>query len=1437
MKTAGFTLTLLTMLTLFSGLKAATHKVGIVSENENSIRVRMDLYEFHTQQINIAGKDYVELSLPQEGSTTQKGMPQIPYISRSFKIPAKAHVSVRVLSIEAEEVSMAVAPSKGIIFRNQEPDKIAYGFDAFYQGDQSYPQELAELSEPFILRDLRGITLYLYPFVYNPKQESLRIIRSLELLLELEYDDSKLGTNWLSREPDSLTQEFISIYDNLFLNFQPTRYAQVNEHGKLLVISHNNYIGAIQPYVDWKRQKGLETELVNMSSIGSTETQLKNYVQNYYNQNPGLVFVQLVGDSQHIPTATYGWQGTFGASDPSLSLVAGSDQYPDIFIGRFSCESVADLETQIMRSISYERDMSADSAWIQYATGIASNEGGNGGQGDNGESDELHMNTIRNRLLNYGYLGVDKLYDSTGASAAQVISALNSGRGYLNYTGHGLTDRWGTTSFNNNNVASLNNQHKLPFIVSVSCLNGNFTGNNCFAEVWLRARVANNPTGALAFYGSSISQPWNPPMRAQDEIVYLLTNNRKNTIGGLFYNGSCRMIEVYGTTNGGVVTFRTWHIFGDASLQVRTQTPMAMTPVYNQSVPLDDTNFTVNTGVSGALVSLSYQNQIYGKGYANSSGIATFAISLPSALVQMTLTVTAFNRVTHLGSVQVVPSNQAYLLVDEFIYLDSNNGLPDIGEQGGFDIILKNIGSVGATDIEMNISSTHPGVSFLESTANLLSLAASAQQLISHAFSFELPATSTDQGVIPFIVIIQSPQGTWSTAGSLQINAPNLQFAALAINDATGNNNGRLDPRERVIISQIIQNTGSHVAPGGTLSLASNNPYLNVVQGTAILPPLLIGQSVSLYFELAVSGETPPGSVQEIVFELSAGGYCLQHIVALNVGLIIEDFESCNFAIFPWQFGGNLPWQISSANAYAGSYSARSGPIAHNQSSVLELTLNVLENGTVSFWRKVSSDPYYDKLNFYIDDNLMGNWHGEAIWSQFSYPVSAGMNTFKWVYSKDVAISSGEDCVWIDNIIFPHSVPVANYNPPGNLTTVQNGMSALLGWTHPISGIPTTYQIFRNAEQIHQTTGAVLSWRDEAVNAGATYQYKIKAVFDNGISDFSNSATLSILIPGQLLTNKATLSKAVEINGIHSLALQLSNPGQLDLNWTASIVEKKREDGCKNMTGSWMNAEPATFTPGSVSTFLLSLKNMSTDGEYVRGASLSLAPGFQFQSATAFVGGSSGNLVFSGLSSDERVLIWQIDDPASWGVITPGETATATITVFVQASVTGDQQFVYGITGDEFGAPPNTVTGSIPLENQSGYWVSLSSEGGSIAPNGESELLILVNSHVVEDGIYDYDLVINSNDPFLPQKIIPLKLRVYNNLDWLVVQNPGISISAQCLVLRWDPLWEADAYLIEYSDDNTEFYQLDTIWDANTALYPITNDRGYYRIKALLDEQ
>jgi hypothetical protein len=427
----------------------------------------------------------------------------------------------------------------------------------------------------------------------------------------------------------------------------------------MLVIVYDSYYTAMVPFVEWKNLKGIPTEMVNVSTIGNADA-IKTYIKDYYNDK-GLTFVLLVGDAAQVPTL----YASGGASDPSYGYILGGDHYPELFVGRFSAESIAQVETQANRTITYERDPQIGAQWYKNGTGIGSEYG----PGDDGEYDYQHIRNIRSLLLSFTYSYVDEFYggsqggnDSAGEPTTTMISdALNSGRTIINYCGHGSPTSWGTSGFSNSNVNALTNDNKLPFITSVACNNGEFDDTTCFGEAWLRATHNGQPTGAIGAYMSSISQSWNPPMEAQDEfnniLVGMYSDNNRTSFGALCFEGSMSMIDDYGAD--GIEMADTWIIFGDPSVQVRTSTPATMTVEHAAYINYGDTTFEVDApGCVNALCAIS-QGKLLGNGYTDENGHAIIQFFSPiNVSGEVQLVVTAFNTVPYTATLPVGAPNQ-----------------------------------------------------------------------------------------------------------------------------------------------------------------------------------------------------------------------------------------------------------------------------------------------------------------------------------------------------------------------------------------------------------------------------------------------------------------------------------------------------------------------------------------------------------------------------------------------------------------------------------------------------------------------------------------------------------------------------------------------------------------------------------------------------------
>ncbi|MDH7517620.1 MAG: C25 family cysteine peptidase [Candidatus Thermoplasmatota archaeon] len=627
-----------------------------VLTNGYPVEIRYTINSFNKIPVKIDDKEYLRILINKESNILVKGEPDLPNICRSIIIPDTAQMKIKVKSyLYKDYENILVAPSKGNLPRTVNPDDLPYEFGEIYNTDCWYPRNIAELEQPYILRDFRGQVVKIYPFQYNPVKKTLRFY--YDITVEV-YQDGNNDINSIYRNnlPAKIQTDFKQIYERHFINFNKLgRYTPVEEQGNMLIVTYDNFWDNMVPFVEWKNMKGIPTEMVKVSEIGNANA-IKQYIKDYYNST-GLTFVLLVGDAAQVPTLYAGGS----ASDPSYSYIVGNDHYPDLFVGRFSAENTQQVDTQVERTIEYERDPQIDAEWYKKGVGIASSQG----PGDDNEMDYQHIRNIRTLLLKFTYTFVDELYDGSqgGGDApgnptpAMVATAVNDGRSIINYCGHGSPTSWGTSGFSNTDVNALTNDNMLPFITSVACNNGQFDSYTCFAEAWMRATHNGEPTGSIANFMSSKSQSWDPPMEAQDEFINLLVgipDNKKTTFGALCFNGCMSMNDKYGSS--GWAETDAWTVFGDPSVQVRTDTPADMSVLHDSEIKQETTTFEITvTDVEGALCAISRNYELLGYAYTDSTGYAMIEFDQPiTGEEPLDLVVTAFNKINYMAQITVI---------------------------------------------------------------------------------------------------------------------------------------------------------------------------------------------------------------------------------------------------------------------------------------------------------------------------------------------------------------------------------------------------------------------------------------------------------------------------------------------------------------------------------------------------------------------------------------------------------------------------------------------------------------------------------------------------------------------------------------------------------------------------------------------------------------
>jgi hypothetical protein len=982
-----------------------------------------------------------------EGTPILKaGAPDLHKLTTSIIIPDHANTSVTVVSSSYEDHNnIEIAPSKGNLKRTIDPSSLPYTKGEVYSTNAFFPSSLASLGEPYIFRDYRGQVVTVYPFQYNPVTKTLRVYKEITVKVVVT-DNNAPGFN-RAAPLTKIEREYDKIYAKHFINYsEESRYTPLVEDGNMLILCPSQYLSAMQPLVDWKIRKGIPTQIVDIATVGTSQSAIRSYVANYYNTN-GLTFLLLVGDEADIPS----YASPNGPSDNYYAYINGNDSYPELFVGRFSVNNVTHVNTMVQRTITYEKNPDMNGTWYKNAVGIASDQG----PGDDNEMDYEHEQNIRAQLLTYNYTNVFELYDGSqggldapgNPNAGNLSTLINDGLGLINYTGHGSSTSIVTTGFSNTNIANLTNTVAWPFFLSVGCVNGEFTNGTCFGEAWTRATNSSGaPTGAIATFMSTINQSWNPPMEGQDEFNAILiesyANNIKRTIGGLCMNSCMQMNDAYGAAGDEMTD--TWTIFGDPSVVIRTNTPGTMTVTHNSTVLLGATSFQVNCNVNDALVSLTMNGQILGTGYV-SGNLANITFPAISTVDTMWVTVTAYNYAPYLGYALVIPPSGPYVMYSSHSLSDptgNNDNLADYSEVVDMNVTLQNIGPSGASGVTAVLSTADSYVTITDNTESYGSISSQSSATQASAYTFTVANNIPDQHVVPFtLTITDANSNTWTANINVTVNAPALSTANnLSLNDASGGNgNSILDPGETVIVTIPTSNTGNSTSPVATGTLTTTSPYITITAGSYNHGAINDGSTSNASFTITVASPVPQGTQVDLIYNVTAGAYTAQRTYYHTVSLAIETFETNDFNAYPWTMAGDAPWTTTTDNPYEGTYCSRSGTLTSNGNthvtSTMQITANVTVADSIKFFRKVSSELNWDYLRFYIDNIQRGYWSGVSGWTRQAYAVSTGTHQLKWTYDKDEVYDDNMDCAWVDAITFPPGTLVSG------VSIVENGNS------------------------------------------------------------------------------------------------------------------------------------------------------------------------------------------------------------------------------------------------------------------------------------------------------------------------------------------------------------------------------------------------------------
>ena len=1030
----------------------------IVSLSESEIILKNSISNFTIDEVKTIKGDFFSLNIANYTSESKKGMPKLPFYHQLIEIPTGAEIEIQILSQKTKTIdlddygNLKLLPNQPSISKSEDPSKLPFHYlENIYAKNEFISSPIAFVEKLGNMRSRTIGNLKLSPFSYNPVTNELIVITEITVKIAFKNTNTVL-----QRE---LKKKYSSeLFDQAFKNIihskevAATREQIVTYPTTYVIVSDPMFESTLQPFVDWKTQKGFKVieAYTNNSAVGNTTASIKAYLQNLYTtasaNNPAPSYVLFVGDVDQIPS----FPGTEGEhlSDLYYCEYDGSgDYFPEVYYGRFSANNVTELQPQVDKTIEYEKYLFPDDSFLNNVIMISGVDASMAPIHGNGQ-----INYGTSTYFNSGN-GINCntwLYPaSEGPVESDIKAAFNNGSSFVNYTAHGYEEGWADPAFDVSEAAGLTNAHKYPTMIGNCCLTNTFTTPTCFGEGLLRAENK----GAIGYIGGSNVTYWdedyhwgtgfkaitlNPVYDAANLGAYdcLFHSNGEATAN--WFVTQAQMIfagNLSVTASASTFTPYYWevyHLMGDPSLMtyITEADPMLVTHVATEVVGITSVNVQAEPH---AYVAITVNGELLDAKYTGNGSNVTLSFNAVNTIETLKIVVTKQNKQPYFGNVQLIsPSNTPYIVLYSNLNDDAaanNNGAVDYNETIKLDVELKNIGDLTGNNVQAILSTTDTYVTITDNTQNWGTISAGDAEMLIASYTYQVANNIPDQHVVDFLLTITDADGhTWTNHLYVTVNAPSIDVLNLTIDDAAGNGNGRLDIGETVNLLVTAKNNGHANLVASTGTLTTTCPQVSVTTTSANIGLMNQTNTISQTFTIVISPSATYGQVADFTNLVGDATYFDSKLFSLTIGLKSEDFESNTFTEYAWNNSSTSSWITTAENPYEGTHCSKSGIIADMENTDLSIQLSVIAAGEISFMKKVSSESGYDFLTFSIDGILKGEWSGELDWSAETYPVTIGTHTFTWSYKKDQSVFEGADAAWIDYILFPSFASSASIN-------------------------------------------------------------------------------------------------------------------------------------------------------------------------------------------------------------------------------------------------------------------------------------------------------------------------------------------------------------------------------------------------------------------------
>ena len=661
-----------------------TTTAEITHSEFSTLRATFSYGSIESIEVNTERGTFSEIAIEGTYASGEIGTPELPVSHQLLAVPFGATPHVDVINYTATDYNLSdygintLVPHQPSVRKDQDLENVEFVYNAAaYQTRSLATAPEATIEVQGTMRGIRIGSLVINPVSYNPASNTLRVFNNIEVEINFEGADRAETERMLL---NTYSPYFDIVYKQMF------NYRQIldvyTDHPDLMaypvhmiVVAPESYVTALQPWLNWKTQKGFYVNLVTTAQAGGNYNAIRSYVQNLYNtgvnQGATPTFLVLVGDTGQIPGKTSGT-----ATQKVTDLYYGSmdnDYFPDMFYSRMSAEDANQVTAIVNKILQYEQYTMPDPSYLNNVTLIAG--------WDSYWTNYVGKPTIQYALQYYYNTahGFTNVYNWLGQPYTNCYASLSSGTGFVNYTAHGSETSWSEPQLTKNQVNALTNTDKYFLAMGNCCLTGNFGySQSCFGEAMIRAenKAAYSYIGSCPvtywyedyYFGvgatNTFSQMPNINNTATGVYDGIWMDDTYNTVSSIVFLGNLAVCYAhagnYQTSASPTYYWQAYHVLGDGSIMPFRVNPSPNNVSHASSFPAGATSFQVSAQ-EGSYVAISQNNVLKGVALVPTSGTVNVPVESDITSGQVRIVVTKPQRQPYIQDINVA-SAQNYTI-------------------------------------------------------------------------------------------------------------------------------------------------------------------------------------------------------------------------------------------------------------------------------------------------------------------------------------------------------------------------------------------------------------------------------------------------------------------------------------------------------------------------------------------------------------------------------------------------------------------------------------------------------------------------------------------------------------------------------------------------------------------------------------------------------